>query len=357
MSSMSLYGSMVKNIKSFLALALVCLVFSACEKPTDPNENVPNSVTGKVILLNTDDSSKPFSDHSGVTVALRGTSLSSVTDSSGQYRIPDVPSGSYTITYTKPGFDTVSNNLEYSGTGVDSLDRVVLHSLLSAINSIRGKIVLLDFDSDTEFTDRSGVTISVAGTTSSGITNTAGEYRIDNIPAGSHEIRFEKPGFYTREVSMEYNGTGIKQLKTMTLHAYLKADIILNPITIIRASRLIGRDYVDSVVIDGDTNIYIAGRAISSQLNLMLFSGTLNLVDYNSFTIRLQNSDGKRVTATSTKLVTVANGNNYTIIADAAYVQTYLDGALEGKPTKAYLEAYYKFYYDIFSNEQPVPHP
>ena len=43
-------------------------------------------------------------DRSGVTVSIQGTSISTITDSLGQWTINGVPTGSYTITETKQGY-------------------------------------------------------------------------------------------------------------------------------------------------------------------------------------------------------------------------------------------------------------
>ena len=60
----------------------------------------------------------------GVTVEVSSPALiskvrSSVTDGSGQYRIPDLPPGTYKVSFTLPGFATVvREGVELTGGGV-----------------------------------------------------------------------------------------------------------------------------------------------------------------------------------------------------------------------------------------------
>ena len=60
----------------------------------------------------------------GVTVEAASPVLiekvrSAVTDGSGQYRIENLPPGTYTVTYTLPGFNTIKReDVELSGAGV-----------------------------------------------------------------------------------------------------------------------------------------------------------------------------------------------------------------------------------------------
>ena len=64
----------------------------------------------------------------GVTVEASSPVLiekvrSGISDSTGQYRIPDLPPGIYTVTFTLPGFATVSREgVEVAGGGVTTIN-------------------------------------------------------------------------------------------------------------------------------------------------------------------------------------------------------------------------------------------
>ena len=65
----------------------------------------------------------------GVTIEASSPALitkvrTGVTDEAGQYRIPDLPPGTYKVTFTLPGFATVvREGVELSGGGVMTLAR------------------------------------------------------------------------------------------------------------------------------------------------------------------------------------------------------------------------------------------
>ena len=46
---------------------------------------------------------------SGVSVTISGSALVATTDASGNYSITNIPVGTYTITFTKGGYSTVSH--------------------------------------------------------------------------------------------------------------------------------------------------------------------------------------------------------------------------------------------------------
>jgi hypothetical protein len=103
-------------------------LWSACDDPNSPSNNVPSLIKGVVTLRNAETIAL-LADHSGVNVMIEGTSYSATTDASGAYTLANVPPGIYVLTYTKQSFDTVLvKSVEYSGVGVEFLDSVTLYS-------------------------------------------------------------------------------------------------------------------------------------------------------------------------------------------------------------------------------------
>lgn len=92
-----------------LPLYLIVLVFAACNKSDyvpakGGGSGTKNKIIGNVVLY--DDLTNKVPSFDSMTVHLDGTTFSTVTDSSGKYSFKDVPLGSYTVVYEKPGYGT-----------------------------------------------------------------------------------------------------------------------------------------------------------------------------------------------------------------------------------------------------------
>ena len=74
----------------------------------------------------------------GVTVEASSPALitkvrTGVTDDAGQYRIPDLPPGTYKVTFTLPGFATViRDGLELSGGGISNVEFIIASDCTSS---------------------------------------------------------------------------------------------------------------------------------------------------------------------------------------------------------------------------------
>jgi len=83
-------------------ISMVCLFVSCFEGSTGPaGPSLSGSISGYVVLVNADGSQPSKRD--SVTVSLDGTSLSTLTDATGKWSIPNLHTGIYTITYNKIG--------------------------------------------------------------------------------------------------------------------------------------------------------------------------------------------------------------------------------------------------------------
>lgn len=92
-----------------IAIAALALALAGCKSNTDvgltPSPTGP--LSGKVILY--DGTGAMLASDSGVaiTAAMANSSFSATTNDSGQWIFPNLFTGSYTLTFTKPGFGTV----------------------------------------------------------------------------------------------------------------------------------------------------------------------------------------------------------------------------------------------------------
>ena len=65
-------------------------------------------------------------DHGGITIALEGTGLSTVSSFNGEYFLPEVPYGAYTLIFSKGGF----KNIYYEGVSVPAGQSVALEPVV-----------------------------------------------------------------------------------------------------------------------------------------------------------------------------------------------------------------------------------
>src|SRR5262245_46956959 len=84
--------------------AAICfaLLWVGCDSDPLPAEGASSDVIGYVHLVEV--TGQLALSHAGATVTVEGTSYSAVTDSSGRYVLSHVPSGTYTLVFTKPGY-------------------------------------------------------------------------------------------------------------------------------------------------------------------------------------------------------------------------------------------------------------
>jgi hypothetical protein len=93
----------VKTLTIFVLLALsVTLISCDSDTNTTGNSTTTGTISGYVFLI--DKNSNTVSDKSGVAVSLEGTSLQTLTDASGKWKITNVPAAAYTISYQKQGY-------------------------------------------------------------------------------------------------------------------------------------------------------------------------------------------------------------------------------------------------------------
>jgi hypothetical protein len=97
------------SIRSVVIL-LAAVVWLGCSDSNGTNDgsggnsSLTGDLTGKVTL--TDYRGQPMADKSGVLVQVDGTSYTALTDTNGVWMIHDLPSKTYSLTFSKEGFFT-----------------------------------------------------------------------------------------------------------------------------------------------------------------------------------------------------------------------------------------------------------
>ena len=121
----------MKILLALLFLSLCCFGCSSTDmNPASGSNGVPvGTLKGTVSLIDT--VSQHVVDKSGVLVELLGTSYSAITDTGGLWSIPNLPSRTYNIKYSKPGYDPYKVQVAFLGGATVWLDSVELFHKLS----------------------------------------------------------------------------------------------------------------------------------------------------------------------------------------------------------------------------------
>jgi hypothetical protein len=130
----------------------------------------------------------------GAVCTLAGTDKSATTDPAGVFTLTDVPPGSYLIICKKTAEDgTVYAFLKAAD--VQNGETVDLGMVeISQTGSIQGNATLVDQ------LDHTGITVFIPGTSMQARTDALGNYRLNDVPEGTYEFRFEKNGYGTAKL-------------------------------------------------------------------------------------------------------------------------------------------------------------
>ncbi|MFH1743826.1 MAG: carboxypeptidase regulatory-like domain-containing protein [bacterium] len=201
-------------------------------------------------------------NHEGTTVRLIGIPQSVLTDNTGRYIFVDIPSISYILEASHPGYKTsralgvevVANTineaplLELPPITVDDLDGEI-----EGYGAIEG-IVTLEDDPNA-----GGVTIGVQTANLVALSAPGGAFSFNDVPAGRHLVIFEKAGYqteYLEDVPVIPNQ--VTPLKPMVLQREIEHPYVVSTDPRNRARRVGFDEFVDVTVkfsdrMDGDS--------------------------------------------------------------------------------------------------------
>jgi Carboxypeptidase regulatory-like domain len=96
------------RISILVASAMILALLAGCKSnPIDMDTPQLASLSGRVMLYSGTGST--IAVDTGVTVSVNGTNTTAQTNDSGEWIIPVITVGNYTLTFTKPGFGTVES--------------------------------------------------------------------------------------------------------------------------------------------------------------------------------------------------------------------------------------------------------
>jgi len=125
--------------------------------------------------------------HAGIGVKVEGTTFNNLTDANGAFFFENVPSGTYTLTFTDSNHKTV----QVPGVVVQPWDTAFVEEIqmIPKVGSISGSVELEDGATP------SGVLVSVDGTSVQGVTGDDGNFLLEPLLEGSYTLRLNKDDY------------------------------------------------------------------------------------------------------------------------------------------------------------------
>ncbi len=171
-----------------------------------------HTVFGRVEML--DSEGEPATAYDIVQVVLEGSARTTFPDANGHFEFTDVEPGRYILSASAPGY------LLERRVPVDIVDVRAFEATLTLLEgtgledelaSIRGRVEL-----DDEPGGASGIAVAIAGTNIVAFTDANGEYLLEDVPMGTHEITASLSGYVPGRLldveigeAMEYRATPI----------------------------------------------------------------------------------------------------------------------------------------------------
>ncbi len=145
-----------------------------------------------------------------VVCQVEGLSNSSLSFDDGSYEIFFIPAGTYNISFTKPGYETlVVENVEVTDGGTTNLD--------VQLQQISGTGTLICYVENSFQIPINGATIEILGTSLTGTTGTLGTYTFQSVPTGNYTVRVSKTGYTTQDIENVEILSGLPQYIYVTL--------------------------------------------------------------------------------------------------------------------------------------------
>jgi hypothetical protein len=311
---------------------------------------VPNSITGKVQLFNSD-SKALLADHSGVNVTLRGTAFSATSSANGEYALTGVPPGVYVLSFAKAGFDSANLSIEYSGVGVEFADPVTLRSKKSPVEIKRvigvAKLVERHFPDSTY--DHKGISVTVQGSAVFAETNSYGEYTLENPPEGQFRMLFNKPGFEEVELVVEPRTDDLHTVETVSLAS--RSFVTLDRLYHASGNGLIGAWFADSV---NEGRVFFNGVAVTSHHDLVVLEGTSANVGDNAASLELMDGDPKTYDFELSPITTIQKNGQFVQLHYRNTLLGYFEASYQGKSVTGRIKSTV-FGRKIYSNVVDVP--
>lgn len=197
-----------------IAAAGLALALMACTSSDNPSD--PGPTTGTIAGLVTDAlTGQPLA---GATVVTSPATATVTTNAQGAYSIPNVPTGSYSVTASHAGYNANST----TAVAVASLTVTVNLALTPQGGSIAG--IVTDASNGQPI---AGASVTTQPPTSSVTTNAQGGYSIPGIPGGTYTVTATRSGYASNSatVGVTVGGTATANLALVPLPGTLSGVV------------------------------------------------------------------------------------------------------------------------------------
>jgi hypothetical protein len=116
----------ILHLGSFLIMLAVLTTTSGCKKDSSPAIGT-EEVSGYIHLY--DESETRLADHSGIKVSIKGDTTSTITSVKGNWRLSHLFTGTYTFTFSKPGYGTMKAMGKKVAGGFQLFDTISMYPL------------------------------------------------------------------------------------------------------------------------------------------------------------------------------------------------------------------------------------
>lgn len=160
---------------------------------------------------------------SGVIVSLSGT-VSTTTDSQGIFLVENIPSGTYLLSLSAPGY--LSQGFQVMITEGNTTDlQTIRMTQIHTSTTVKGRVTDASAGNSV-----AGATVTVTGTGLSSTTNSAGEYTISGIDALQFELRASAAGYDSLTYGISMSDFGVNTVD-FALHISQVSDISITTVT------------------------------------------------------------------------------------------------------------------------------
>lgn len=145
-----------------------------------------------------------------VVCQVEGLYNSSLSFDNGSYEIFLIPAGTYNISFTKPGYETlVIENVAVTNGGTTNLD--------VQLQQIGGTGTLICYVENTFQIPINGAAIEILDTSFTGTTSALGTFTFQSVPTGNYTVRVSKTGYTIQDIENVEILSGLPQYIYVTL--------------------------------------------------------------------------------------------------------------------------------------------
>lgn len=190
-------------------LCALLLFIAGCRSLDLPDAPGPASVSGRTI-----DPAGVSAALPSVRVRIEGSSLGTLTDSDGLFRLAPLPAGRYSLSLQlEPGDDgTPGRGLRRAVSLAEGQQLSLGDVPLRGTGELQGRVTR-----DGQLSGNAGILVYVAGTAFQTLTGDDGTYRLPDLPEGTFRLGAQSDGYGPQQQTVETSAGEVTQARSMDL--------------------------------------------------------------------------------------------------------------------------------------------